>query len=67
MQCRWQIDFISPESIGGNKKALNQELPATISIPHVDKSTVSEQPCKKMESNVDDCAAFSEKHYQMIC
>lgn len=29
------------------KKALNQELPATISIPHGDKSTVSEQPCKK--------------------
>ena len=29
------------------KKALNQELPATISIPHADKATDSEQPCKK--------------------
>lgn len=29
------------------KKVLNQELPATISIPHSDKSTVSNQPCKK--------------------
>lgn len=29
------------------KKALNFELPATISIPHVDKSADSEQPCKK--------------------
>ena len=29
------------------KKALNQELPATISIPHVDESTGSEQTCKK--------------------
>ena len=29
------------------KKALNYELPATISIPHVDKSTDSEQSCKK--------------------
>ena len=36
------------------KKALNQELllPATISIPHSDKSTVLEQSFKKMESNV---------------
>ena len=29
------------------KKALNHELPATISIPHVDKSADSDQPCKK--------------------
>ena len=29
------------------KKALNYELPATISIPHDDKSTDSEQSCKK--------------------
>lgn len=29
------------------KKALNYELPATISIPHVDKSTNLEKPCKK--------------------
>ena len=28
-------------------KALNFELPATISIPHVDKFADSEQPCKK--------------------
>ena len=30
------------------KKALNYELPATISIPHVDKSADSDQPCKKL-------------------
>ena len=29
------------------KKALNYELPATISIPHDDKSTDFEQSCKK--------------------
>lgn len=31
------------------KKVLNYELPATISIPHVDESTDSDQSCKKME------------------
>ena len=49
------------------KKALNYELPATISIPHDDKSTDSEQSCKKIEPNVDNCPGFSEKRYQMIC
>ena len=29
------------------KKALNHELPATINIPHANKSTDLEQPCKK--------------------
>ena len=29
------------------KKALNHELPSTISIPHSNKSTDLEQPCKK--------------------
>ena len=29
------------------KKALNHELPSTISIPHANKSTDLEQPCKK--------------------
>lgn len=32
------------------KKALNYELPGTISILYVDKSTDSEQPCKKTNS-----------------
>lgn len=49
------------------KKALNHELPATISIPHVDKSTDSDQPCKEIESNVDNCSDFLEKRYKMIC
>lgn len=34
---------------------------------HVDKSTASEQTCKKAESDVDNCPCFSEKCYQMIC
>ena len=29
------------------KKALNREIPATISIPHAEQSTVAEQLCKK--------------------
>lgn len=29
------------------KKALNHELPATVSIPHVEQSTAIEKPCKK--------------------
>ena len=29
------------------KKALNHELPATVSIPHVGQSTAIEEPCKK--------------------
>ena len=29
------------------KKALNHALPATVSIPHVEQSTVIEEPCKK--------------------
>lgn len=29
------------------KKALNQEFPATVTIPHVDKSADSEEACKK--------------------
>ena len=29
------------------KKALNHELPATVSIPHVGQSTAVEEPCKK--------------------
>lgn len=42
------------------KKALNYELPATISIPHDDKSTDFEQSCKKIESNVDNCPVFQK-------
>lgn len=29
------------------KKALNHELPATVSIPNVGQSTAIEEPCKK--------------------
>ena len=29
------------------KKALNHELPATVSIPHVGQSTAIKEPCKK--------------------
>lgn len=32
------------------KKALNHALPATVSIPHVEQSTVIEEPCKKNRS-----------------
>ena len=49
------------------KKALNYTLPAIVSIPHVEQSTVIEDSCKKIESDVDNSSIFSEKRYKMIC
>ena len=49
------------------KKALNHELPATVSIPHMEQSTTIEESCKKIESDVNNSPAFSEKRYKMIC
>ena len=47
--------------LGTIKKALNQEIPTTISIPHNDTFIDAEEHCKKIASDVDNCAAFSEK------
>lgn len=44
-----------------------QEIPATISIPHNDTFIDAEEHCKKIASDVDNYAVFSEKRYQMIC
>lgn len=35
--------------------------------PHNDASIDAEEHCKKNTSDVDNCVAFSEKRYQMIC
>ena len=55
------FNILNQNLLDAIKKALNQELPATISIPHADKSTDSGQLCKKGEHNVDNCSAFFRK------
>ncbi len=49
------------------KKALNHEIPTTISIPHMIHLSMQKNIVKKIASDVDNCAVFSEKRYQMIC
>ena len=39
--------FLHQNLLEAIKKALNHELPATVSIPHVGQSTSIEEPCKK--------------------
>ena len=41
-------------------------MPVIIVVSHKEMPIKIEESCKKIESNVDSCAGFSEKRYRMI-
>lgn len=49
------------------KKALNQELPVAIKIPHNDETEENHETGKKIARDADNSLNYFEKRYKMIC